>query len=634
MSSFLSPSRPQSAARPLVVATLFALFACGATAAQEPAVEPARTQTAPAPAPAAEPAPQTAPAPGPDVVFPAKPPEAPATAIPDISAHRVSPPLFVRRLADVVPCDFVVDPDADPVLHIGDRSVSRNEFRRRAVMYGAANEIDKVISRLLTTQEIARQRAVGLNPVAELAEAEVQAKFEEHKEFVRAQARGNQPAPPPGEVDPADSAVADWERSIHSSIGMAAYLEIVEADALFEKVFMPVPEGPVEGEAHDMSQGPPPLDEPRPDWLPESTWEALGLDMQGRNLRSFVKQWAINGDQIPLMFKASILAKVRDGLILNSGVAFFFDEEMPDHVFLRVGDEVVTTDELWPLIAGRLTEVDIRLIVRELLTLHGMRRSLQVVDRWLDDESFRQVWADHEAEYAGTLFPLKQIILFRGYTSLDRYREHYRHRQAYNLWRRENLTDDEVLQHFQEGGRLFFERGKAVVDIAWAPLGERAFTDASFRELGSHLRLDLKEAREADPEGWFATLEEKWPAPPGGFSGDARDLDRSGLRMRLAEDELAIFLNGYSLADDVFYHSLPGEVTGPWETHCRHHAWGAEANAGSYVVRTNSFTRRNPLPPFDGKNRDLAYEDYLDLNYFWWSQEALRAILPGVRLPE
>ena len=248
-----------------------------------------------------------------------------------------------------------------------------------------------MITRLLTQQEIARQKAAGSVADYQLTEAELQAKFEEQKEFVRMQARGGQAAPPAGEPDPADEAVKAFEDSINSSIGMAAYFEGISADALFEKVFLPFPSGPVEGVAHDFANGPPPMDEPKPDWLPQATWDALGLDEQGRNLRSFVKQWAINGEEVPGMFKASILAKVRDGLIANTGVAFFFDENMADDAILRVGTEVVKTDDLWPLIAGRLTDADMQLVVRELLTLEAMKRGLTAAERWLSDDKFKEV---------------------------------------------------------------------------------------------------------------------------------------------------------------------------------------------------------------------------------------------------
>jgi len=46
------------------------------------------------------------------------------------------------------------------------------------------------------------------------------------------------------------------------------------------------------------------------------------------------------------------------------------------------------------------------------------------------------------------------------------------------------------------------------------------------------------------------------------------------------------------------------------------------------------FTRRGPLPTFEGRNRDLAYEDWCDLNFFNWAQEGLKAILPKTKVPK
>src|SRR5262249_3203429 len=157
-------------------------------------------------------------------------------------------------------------------------------------------------------------------------------------------------------------------------------------------------------------------------------WDAMGKGEQGRNLRSFLKQWAINGEEIPAMFRPSILKMIRDGLIANVGVSFFFDEPMPDDVFMRVGDKPVTTDELWPLVAGERADRDVEMVVRELPTLGGRKKALSAVPYtvqgpapagparpdgtpapatthpethagWMNDADFKTAWAEHEAQY-------------------------------------------------------------------------------------------------------------------------------------------------------------------------------------------------------------------------------------------
>ncbi len=657
-----------------------------ASAAQE---APAQTQVQP------ESAQDGAPPPQQGGLVPVNQVDAPIYSIPDIRAHRGQELSYVRRLADrVVPDLAGLDLTAEPIMTVGGHPVSRNAYRKRALMYSGGNEVDKHITHLLTQQEIDRELADFMGTLAadapdrdagiadfrarfQLDEAAIDRKFEELKEQIRQQTRQGLE---PGAPDPSDAAIAEYEASIHSSIGMEAYRQLLAADALFEKVFLPFPSEPVGGEAYDMSAGPPPLDDPRPEWLPQVTWDALGHDDQGRNLRSFVKSWAIDGSGIPGMFKPSILAKIREGLIAEAGVSFFFDKDLPDDIFMEVGGQFVPVSEMWYLVENKLADTDNELIIRELLTLAAMKEGLTAAGKWLGPEEFDKLWQEHKATYANTIFPLQTIILFRGYTSLDRYREHYRYRQAYNRWRRETLSDEEVLEHYQGGGRLFFERGNISVDIAYNEVGKRPFNDGTLEASKAELQEFMDRARaewaadqqgaiataraaamlEAGGEGavadaaadaaeaaavqadersngpnnaaWFARVARQHPSPPSPQGGDGHNFQRSQLRMRMAEDELSIFLTGYGFSDDIYYHGQRGEVYGPWPQSCRQHAWGAETNAGSWAVSVKDFTRAGPVGAFEGRNKDLAYEDYLDLNYLNWAQESLKAVLPTMKL--
>lgn len=564
-----------------------------------------------------------------------------AVAIPDISQHRQVELPYVRRMADIVQLpDLHIDVNADPVLLVGRRPVSRAEFRNRALMYLGGNEIDQTITRLLTQAERERAIAAGADAARfELAEADIDRRFEDVKELMVMQARQQQQ---PDAPDPADAAVAAFVNSIETSIGMEAYRKMLAADAEFELVFLPMPAGPVEGVAHDFAAGPPPVDEARPEWLPQASWDAMSDTEQGRTMRSFVKNWAIEGTDVPAMFRSNILMGIREGLIRREGLKFFFDEPLGEGVFMRVGQRDVSADELWPLVEKAVTDADRDLILRELLTLEGMQRALQAAGKWMSDEQLAEKFAAHEAEYAGTFFPLKTIIMFRGYTSPDRYREHFRYRQAWVDWRRETLGDEEVMAHYQGGGRVFFERGTATIDAAYAPLAGRQFGTAQLDERAAVLgaALDAARAAAADEPAtaagatppWFRAVMEEFPAPPPP-AGSEYGLQRSQLRLMLAESELSILLTGYSFTDDIFYHGQVGDVFGPYSQRCRVHAWGAEQNAGAWLAHLRGFSRRTPLTPFEGRARDLAYEDFLDLNFFWWAQESLKAILGQVALP-
>jgi hypothetical protein len=567
--------------------------------------------------------------------------DAVSSSIPDIQAHRGSPLPFVRSRAQVVPLTLpAIDTEADVLLVVDGQPISRGEFRRRALMYAAVNETDKYVTKILTDIEVERAKAAGEVRDFSVSDAEIDRRFEDTKNLIRAQARGQMvpdatvgPSDDPN--DPGERAVKEYVDSINDSMGMEEYRKLLAGDQLFEKVYLPFPKEKVEGEAWDFAKGPPPLDEPRPEWMPAATWDAMGRNEQGRNLRSFIKQWAINGEEIPSMFKPSILGMVRDGLINNITVSFFFDEPMPDDVFMRVGDKVVTVDELWPLVKETLADTDVELIVRELLTLDALRRNLQAAGAWMDDAQFKDAWTAYDAQYVTSFIPLRTILQLRGYTSVDRFREHFRYRESYNKWKKSGLTDEEVLAHYQGGGRLFFERGNVVIDAAFLPLAGKPFNEANLDALQKEMDEAVAAARAGAAEGedWFAALMAKYPAPEARQPSDGHTFQRNQLSMQTAESELSQLVTGYSKTNEAFYLVGKGDVVGPWVERDRHHAWGAETNAGAWVIRVRDFTRRGPLPTFDGRNRDLAYEDWCDLNFFNWAQEGLKAILPKVKAP-
>ncbi len=617
----------------LALLLLPATTVCQSPAGSDPAPaaqaqeQPAQEQPAPAPKPA--------PPPG---LVPAASVDAQGGTIPDIRAHRGTPVDCVRKRSERVEVNLgPLDLDADVVLVVAGRDVSRSEFRRRALMFAAVNETDKYVTKILTDMEMERAAAAGEDRGFAVSDAEIQVRLEEMKNLIRANARGQmvpdadmKPSDDPN--DPGERAVKDFMDSIDESIGMEEYLKLLAGDAQFEKAYLPFPAEAVEGVAWDFATGPPPLDEPRPDWMPAATWDAMGKNDQGRNLRSFIKQWAIKGEEIPAMFKPSIMAMIRDGLIDEAGVAFFFDEPMPDEVFMRVGDRVVTTDELWPLVAGRLVDTDIELVVRELLTLEAVKKGLTAAGGWMDDAQYKQAWSEHEGQYSNSFIPLRTIIQLRGYTSVDRFREHFRYRESFNRWKKASLTDEDILAYFQGGGRLFFERGSVIVDAAFLPLAGKPFNEASLDALQAELGAAMDEARAAAAPGedWFKTIMAAYPSPEARQPSDGHSFQRNQLTMQTAESELSLFLTGYSKAHDAFYLAEKGDVVGPWVERCRHHAWGAEANAGAWAFHVLDFKRSRSLGVFDGRERDLAYEDWCDLNYFDWAQEGLKALLPKV----
>ncbi len=575
--------------------------------------------------------------------------------IEDIDLHRIDRAPYVRRKADIVEVDLDgIDLEADVVMTVDGEPVTRSDYRKRAIMYFAVNKVDEAITKIVTESQREKQIAAGVDPATiEVQPEDLDEKIEALIAMVEMQAAG-----PNAGADEAAAAAArakareDFLASIEASMGMEAYREMLSAEVAFEKVFLPMPGEATGEEVWDLEDGPLPEDDPKPDWMPQVTWDALGANESGKQLRYFVKRQASEGEAIPSFFRSQITSSIRLGVIELLGVQFFFDAELPDDVFLRLGDVDLKVDDLWGAVADEITPLDEELILRELLTLRGMRSTLSAIDEWMTDEQAAEAFAELEAQYEGTLFPLGSIIVLRGYRSVDRYREHWRYRETYNRWRKQSLTEEEIEDHYRTAGRLFFERGNVEVDLAYKGIDAALFGQESFDESTASLESafaaflddgdEEAEGEEAEAEG---PGEAEWRAISAGFprpltrqtqnmtNPDAdRYFQRNPLRIRLTESEMSILITGYSMADDIFYHGVPGEVFGPTEQPVRRHAWGAEVNAGVWMGRVAGYTRDRPLAPMQGRDKDQAYEDYLDLNFFWWSQECLKSLLPKVEI--
>ncbi|RKY19948.1 MAG: hypothetical protein DRQ55_09175, partial [Planctomycetota bacterium] len=485
--------------------------------------------------------------------------------------------------------------------------------------------------------------------------------------------------PQPDAPDPAEKAIAEYRASIEASVGMTKYREMLGAESSFEKVFLPFPSVATGEPVWDLADGPTPEDDPKPDWMPQVTWNALGKDDNGKTLRQFVKKSAASGDPIPAFFKGQIIRTIRQGLVDELGIDWFFDTTLPDDVFVRLGarsaehsevaaeaarsalaegtgseqavaqaelaaraaaDAVrdVPTDEMWYLVSNMVADADVELVMRELLTLRGMQWVLSQAGRWMQPDEMREAYDEHRASYDGTLFPLRAIIMFKGYDSVDRYREHYRYRKSYEAWRSETMTEEELEDHYRAGGRHFFERGKVVVDLAFEGTQGQPFEQASFEQAKAKLMASLGRIGETLGEGddvreysFDDVMAEHPKMPVRTPQGDDRTFQRNPLRIRITESELSIFLQGYSMIDDLFYNGQRGEIFGPYAETCRRHVWGAEINAGVWVARVKNYVRGRPLAPLEGSNELQAKDDFLSQNYLYWSQECLKLILPRVK---
>lgn len=563
-----------------------------------------------------------------------------SASIMDMSSHRAGSVPFVWGAGEVVRLDLDgVDIQADPVLMIGDEPVSRAEFRRRALLFASAGDLDRHVLRVITAHELARREAAGeAVPDMAVSEEEIAAKFKEYEDvqIMQLQQQGLTGA----ELEEAAERTREqFKQSIEMGMGMEAFQRLLVADAEFERVFLPLPElteaekqaKQLEAEARKAAGDPiPPTvtiteDTEKPEWMPQLTWDAFMSSTQAQGLLGFVLSQAEYGNELPSLFKPSIVGTLKAGLMEAAGVEYFFDIDLPDEVLVRVGGQDVKTDEVWLLVNPQLTDTDVHQILRELVVLRTARKNFDAAGAWLEGERWDYAWGAHEAEFEGTLLPLRTVIMFKGYHSYDRYREHYRYRASYDYWQKLTLTEDEVLDHYQGGGRFFFEKGEPVLEPVFLPVTEHteAAYDAALAEMAAFIAAN---------EGDWDAVREKYPftAPDGSSTLKAQ---RNMLRIQMRESELTQIITGYGLLHDLFYNGEVGDVFGPWANKVKFHAWGQQP--GVWAVRIKDFTLRGSLPAWQEGDRNflLAFEDYLNLAYLDWLERGLEQVAPSVRVP-
>ena len=563
-----------------------------------------------------------------------------SASIVDMSAHRAGNVPFVWRAGETVQLDLDgADPMADPVLWIGDESVSRAEFRRRALLFAAAGDLDRHVLRVITAHELARREAAGeALPDMAVSEEDVAAKFKEYEDvqIMQLQQQGLTGA----ELEEAAARTREqFKQSIEMGMGMEAFQRLLVADAEFERVFLPMPQltdaekqaKQVEAEMRKQAGDPIPptvaIDEntEKPEWMPQLTWEAFNSSTQAQGLLGFVLSQAEYGNELPGLFKPSIVGMLKAGLMDAAGVQYFFDIDLPSDVLVRVGGQDVKTDEVWLLVNPQLTDTDVEQILRELVVLRTARERFDEAGAWLEGERWDYAWGAHEAEFEGTLLPLRTVIMFKGYHSFDRYREHYRYRASYDYWQKTTLTAEQVLDHYQGGGRFFFEKGEPVLEPVFLPVPEHteAAYDAALAEMAAFIA--------EHPDDWEAVRQQfPFTGPDGSSTLKAQ---RNMLRIQLRESELTQIISGYGGLHDLFYNGQTGDVFGPWANKVRYHAWGQAP--GVWAVRIKDFTLRGSLPAWVEGDRNflLAYEDYLNLAYLDWLERGLEEVAPSVRLP-
>ena len=575
--------------------------------------------------------------------------EAPLAAkIEDIQGHRRKPLSFMPSFDEQVKLDLDrVDYDADVLAVINGFPITQDLFRMYLVMYLGELEVDRFMTALMTQIGMEIRLEDGADPEAfKVSEERVDQEIENQLKIQHQM----QKMP--------EMELAAFKENIDATYGWERYRNLVRATVAFEKVFLPdieakegaaaegeggeeAEKGRAEGEegekGHAEGEGGEEAEEADDADLPVGTnaegaevkihmpmitWNALAGREQERTLRDMLnKNYA---DQTPLggFLRPHFTRTIKEAMLRNLEVEFFYTGGLKPGVFLRIEDKELLLDAIYPVIASRVTHEDRMMALREVLLMKAMDVALEKAGCALSKAEYEAAFKAHQKEYEGTLFTLDFMIRLHGYLTMARYKNVYQRRAGFEKLFASDLNSDEVLKDFYESaGRLLYENGSVKLQIIFFGVFDQK--TKTFREDGfawAMAEMDKVVARLKAGED-FETLAKEYEDPEGTFTTfDFQFLNRQHLRMALADASLNALLEGFSLADYVFYRGDTDEIVGPVVKYNRF--MGSPSHRGVYLARIKEFRRSQILKPYD-ISKKMVVVDYGDLRFTGWAQEAL-----------
>lgn len=522
-------------------------------------------------------------------------PQATATKIESIKEYRQGEEgcPYVRRLEDWRRLDLSkVDFDADVLARVNDKDITRSEWLLWYCLNAGQNGILKYQLEILTRKAVERLREQGEDTSRfEISDEDVKKRLEAEETQMRAQG---------------EEALAAYRQRVESTIGWDRYRDLVRAHLLCERLLLPPIRPLEEGE--------------EPQALPVETADLLSDQPE---LRDFLNKNYLTGTEFNPMFRTTFLRMLQQKLIERADIRYALEEKLPEGVYMTVEGEPVTVDDVLAFVKPSRQVKEGALHVA--ILYHALDDALRDAGVNVSREEFERLFEAHKKEFEGTLFPLPNLIQLRGFRNMSEYRQYYRRRVAFEKMLRDVVTDEDLRRHHELYGRLFYESGKVDCDVFWVSLvdteekfgleGEAAWAKALERIEGARDAL-LAGKSPAEVRAEFCSPDKGFPKGNTGFKA------RNELRQAFSENDYIIFTLGYSLADDVFYNRVEGEVVGPVRFD-KTPTPDDRGVLGYMLVRPRAFMKSLPLKSFEAQ-RPLVETDYYDLRFTYFAHECLK----------
>ena len=357
---------------------------------------------------------------------------------------------------------------------------------------------------------------------------------------------------------------------------------------------------------------------------PEITKEAIKAQTQSDQGPRFIEQLEKategtdengNPKELPEFWVNMMRQFVQKGLRSWSDVRYA-SHGLPAEVVLRVNDLEWSTEDAFNFVKKGLFVQDLERAMTEVAVREALRQELVNKGVYVNDEEFTRRYDEYREPYDSTPFTVEVIATrFKGYPCLEAYRSRWRLITSYSDLIADEITEENLQAHADKRA-AFFADGQVDVSVipfmarsvrtgAWEPDGmakAKERCDAMFAKLESK-QMSFDEALKNHSE--FFTNDEK--------RGLLGMLPLNQLRQHLRESEFTQLLDGFSLAEFLFFEAEVGKTIGP-----------IRGPDGWFIARVNNRTpARRKIDVKVERERELVREDFITHRFLKWAGEVI-----------
>ncbi|MBL8732613.1 MAG: peptidyl-prolyl cis-trans isomerase [Planctomycetes bacterium] len=460
------------------------------------------------------------------------------------------------------------------------------EVMREAVYLTGGKLVEAKVATFFILEEVKKQLQSGVRKPEE---------FEVSEQDVL-----DQLAPMRAEFETKNPGVDFWE-VVRSQYGLSreTFLDQRKEAILFDRVFFP---------------GAP------KDW-PDITKEAIKAQTQSDQGPRFLEQLEKategtddkgNAKKLPDFWINMMRTFVQKGLRSWSDIRYA-SHGLPAETVLKVNDLTWSTQDAFDFVKKGLFVQDLERAIQEVCVREALRQELAKNSVLISDEEFQRRYDEYRQPYDSTPFTVEVIATrFKGYPCLEAFRARWRLITSYADLIKDEINDENLQQHADKR-QAFFADGQVDVTLlpfqarsprtgAWEPDGlaqAKVRCDAAFERLE---KKELTFDQMLDKHVEFFANDEK--------RGRLGMLPLNQLRQQLRESEFTQLLDGFSLAEFLFFEAEVGKTIGP-----------IQGPDGWFIARVNS--RTPPHRKIDVKvqrERDLVREDYITCRFLDWAR--------------